>query len=131
MTAVYYSMFSLFGCNKDSVYFSTSDIGWVVGHSYIIYGPLLAGLTSIVYDGTPINPDPGVWFRTMQKYKVNVVFSSPTAFRMLRKFDTKYITENDLSALKYLFLAGEPLDPATYEWVKGALGSHTSVVDNY
>lgn len=131
MVAVYYSMFSIFGCNKDSVYFSTSDIGWIVGHSYIIYGPLLAGLTSIIYDGTPINPDPGVWFSVMEKNKVNVVFSSPTAFRMLRKFDTKYITSKDLSALHYLFLAGEPLDPATYEWIHGALGPKVVVVDNY
>jgi propionyl-CoA synthetase len=131
MVAVYYSMFSLYGCTKDSVYFSTSDIGWVVGHSYIIYGPLLGGLTSIVYDGTPINPDPSVWFSVMAKHKVDVVFSSPTAFRMLRKYDTKYIKSQDLSALRYLFLAGEPLDPATYEWVKEALGPGKFVVDNY
>jgi propionyl-CoA synthetase len=130
MVALYYSMFSLFGCKKDTVYFSTSDIGWVVGHSYIIYGPLFAGLTSIVYDGTPINPDPGVWFSVIEKNKVNVVFSSPTAFRMLRKYEDKFITSHNLSSLKYLFLAGEPLDPATYEWVNKVLGK-VSVIDNY
>lgn len=131
MVAVYYSMFSIFGCTKDSIYFSTSDIGWIVGHSYIIYGPLLAGLTSIIYDGTPVDPEPGVWFQVVAKYKVDVMFSSPTAFRMLRKFDPQYIKKHDLSKFKYLFLAGEPLDPATYEWVHYALGDHVTVVDNY
>ncbi|MBN2156125.1 MAG: AMP-binding protein [Candidatus Lokiarchaeota archaeon] len=135
MVALYYSIFSLYGCKKDSIYFATSDIGWVVGHSYTIYAPLIAGLTSIVYDGTPLHgaggeENPGIWFATMSKLKTDVVFSSPTALRMLRKYPEEYITKHDLSNLKYLFLAGEPLDPATYEWAKRVLGK-TQIIDNY
>lgn len=135
MVALYYSIFSLYGCAKDSIYLATSDIGWVVGHSYTIYAPLIAGLTSIVYDGTPLHgkggeENPGIWFETMAKLKTDVVFSSPTAFRMLRKYPEEWITKHDLSHLKYLFLAGEPLDPATYEFAKRVLGD-TKIIDNY
>jgi len=135
MVALYYSIFSLYGCNKDSIYLATSDIGWVVGHSYTIYAPLIAGLTSIVYDGTPLHgkggeENPGIWFETIAKLKTDVVFSSPTAFRMLRKYPEEWITKHDLSHLKYLFLAGEPLDPATYEFAKRVLGE-TKIIDNY
>ncbi|TFG19963.1 MAG: acetate--CoA ligase [Promethearchaeota archaeon] len=133
--ALYYSIFSLYGCKKDSVYFATSDIGWVVGHSYTIYAPLIAGLTSIVYDGTPLHgkggiENPGIWFETISKLKADVVFSSPTAFRMLRKYPEEWITKHDLSYLRYLFLAGEPLDTGTYSWLKGVLGK-TEIIDNY
>jgi propionyl-CoA synthetase len=131
MVALYHSIFSIFGCHEDSVYFSTSDIGWVVGHSYILYGPLFAGITSIIYDGTPVNPDPSVWFATIAQFKVDVMFSSPTAFRVLRKFPETFITSQDLSSLRLLFLAGEPLDPATYEWVARVLGENVKIVDNY
>lgn len=135
MVALYHSIFSLYGCHKDSVYFATSDIGWVVGHSYTIYGPLFAGLTSIIYDGTPLHgkngvENPGIWFETMAKLKTDVVFSSPTAFRMLRKYPEEHITKHDLSHLKYLFLAGEPLDPPTYKWAKNVLGD-VEIIDNY
>lgn len=135
MVALYYSIFSLYGCKQDSVYLATSDIGWVVGHSYTIYAPLIAGLTSIVYDGTPIHgksgeENPGIWFETMAKLKTDVVFSSPTAFRMLRKYPEEWITKHDLSNLKYLFLAGEPLDTGTFSWLQGVLGD-TMIIDNY
>ncbi|UYP45426.1 3-hydroxypropionyl-coenzyme A synthetase [Candidatus Lokiarchaeum ossiferum] len=135
MVALYYSIFSLYGCKDDSVYFATSDIGWVVGHSYTIYGPLIAGLTSIIYDGTPIHgkggeQNTGIWFETMAKVKADVVFSSPTAFRVLRKYPEENITKHDLSKLRYLFLAGEPLDPPTYNWVKDVLKG-IDIVDNY
>ncbi|WP_457559133.1 acetate--CoA ligase [Candidatus Harpocratesius sp.] len=135
MVALYHSIFSLYGCNEDSVYFATSDIGWVVGHSYTIYAPLIAGLTSIVYDGTPLHgkggeQNPGIWFETIAKVKADVVFSSPTAFRMLRKYPEEWITKHDLSCLRYLFLAGEPLDPPTYQWAKRVLGK-VEIVDNY
>jgi propionyl-CoA synthetase len=130
MVAGYYSIFSLYGCKKDSIYFATSDIGWVVGHSYTIYFPLFAGITSIIYDGTPIHPHTGIWFEIIEKVKADVVFSSPTAFRMLRKFPEENITKFDLSHLKYLFLAGEPLDPPTYQFAKKVLGK-TEIIDNY
>ncbi|RLI60557.1 MAG: propionyl-CoA synthetase [Promethearchaeia archaeon] len=135
MVALYHSIFSLYGCHENSVYFATSDIGWVVGHSYTIYAPLIAGITSIVYDGTPLHgkygeQNPGIWFETIAKVKADVVFSSPTAFRMLRKYPEEWITKHDLSCLKYLFLAGEPLDPPTYQWAKRVLGK-VEIVDNY
>ncbi|WP_263771234.1 propionate--CoA ligase [Propionivibrio soli] len=109
--------------------FTTSDIGWVVGHSYIVYGPLLAGMCTIMYEGTPLRPDPGVWWSIVEKYRVNVMFSAPTAARVLKKHDTSYMHRHDLSSLKHLFLAGEPLDQPTHEWLMGEL--KLPVIDNY
>jgi len=109
--------------------FSTSDIGWVVGHSYIVYGPLIAGMCTIMYEGTPLRPDPGIWWQIVEKYKVNVMFSAPTAARVLKKHDTSYMHKYDLSSLKHLFLAGEPLDQPTHEWIMNEL--KRPVIDNY
>ncbi|MCX8017259.1 MAG: AMP-binding protein, partial [Rhodocyclaceae bacterium] len=114
---------------EGETYFATSDIGWVVGHSYIIYGPLIAGMATIMYEGTPIRPDPGIWWRLVEKYKVNVMFSAPTAIRVLKKQDPAYLHKYDLSSLKHLFLAGEPLDQPTHEWIMGEL--KLPVIDNY
>jgi propionyl-CoA synthetase len=110
-------------------FFSTSDIGWVVGHSYIIYGPLLAGMATVMYEGTPIRPDPGIWWKIVQDYQVNVLFSAPTAIRVLKKQDPEYLRKYDLSSLKRLYLAGEPLDQPTHEWIMEAL--QKPVIDNY
>ena len=110
-------------------YFSTSDIGWVVGHSYIIYGPLIGGMATLMYEGTPIRPDAGIWWSLVEKYKVNIMFSAPTAIRVLKKQDPAYLKKYDLSSLKYLFLAGEPLDQPTHEWIMGEL--NLPVIDNY
>jgi propionyl-CoA synthetase len=109
--------------------FTASDIGWVVGHSYITYAPLLYGMTSIVYEGLPIRPDPGIWWRIVEEHKVSTMFTSPTAIRALRKHDPKYMREYDTSSLRKLFLAGEPLDEPTSRWVSETL--ETSVRDNY
>jgi len=109
--------------------FTTSDIGWVVGHSYIIYAPLIAGMTTIMYEGVPIRPDPGVWWKIAQDEKVTVMFSAPTAIRVLKKSDVAYIQKYDLSRLKHLFLAGEPLDEPTHRWIVDALGR--PVIDHY
>ena len=128
-TALTSSMKRIYGCNPGETYWATSDIGWVVGHSYIVYGPLLYGMTTIVYEGTPINPDPGVWWKIVEDYKVDVMFSAPTAIRVLRKQDPKYMTQHDTSSLRYLFLAGEPLDVPSYHWVQEALGQE--VLDHY
>lgn len=110
-------------------YFATSDIGWVVGHSYIIYGPLIAGMATVMYEGTPIRPDAGIWWSIVEKYKVNVMFSAPTAIRVLKKQDPAFLHKYDLSSLKHLFLAGEPLDQPTHEWIMGEL--KLPVIDNY
>lgn len=110
-------------------FFTTSDIGWVVGHSYIIYGPLIAGMATVMYEGTPIRPDAGIWWRIVQDYQVNVLFSAPTAIRVLKKQDPAWLTKYDLSSLERLYLAGEPLDQTTHEWIMQALGK--PVIDHY
>ncbi len=110
-------------------FFSTSDIGWVVGHSYIVYGPLIAGMATILYEGLPTRPDAGIWWRLVEQYKVTVMFSAPTAVRVLKKQDAVYLKKYDLSSLRALFLAGEPLDEPTARWITEALGK--PVIDNY
>ncbi len=110
-------------------YFCTSDIGWVVGHSYIVYGPLIAGMATILYEGLPIRPDAGVWWSLVEKFKVSAMFSAPTAVRVLKKHDEALMKKYDLSSLKALFLAGEPLDEPTARWISGALG--VPIIDNY
>jgi propionyl-CoA synthetase len=129
MTALHTSMSLIYGCRDGDVFWATSDFGWTVGHSYVVYGPLLAGLTTVVYEGTPDYPDPGVWWEVVEKHKVNVMFSSPTAMRMLRKFPSEWFEKHDLSSLRYVFLAGEPLDEPTWRWANEALGK--PVVDHY
>ena len=109
--------------------FTTSDIGWVVGHSYIIYAPLIAGMTTIMYEGVPLRPDAGVWWKIVQDYKVSVMFSAPTAIRVLKKQDPAFLKKYDLSSLRQLFLAGEPLDEPTHVWIQDALG--LPVIDHY
>ncbi|MEN1942189.1 propionate--CoA ligase [Luteimonas sp. MJ174] len=123
------SMWAVYDIRPGQVMFSTSDIGWVVGHSYNVYGPLIAGATSIIYEGMPTRPDPGIWWELCERYGVRTLFSAPTALRVLKKFDTTYITDRDLSKLEYLFLAGEPLDEPTARWISGVLGK--PVIDNY
>jgi len=109
--------------------FTTSDIGWVVGHSYIVYGPLICGMTTILYEGLPIRPDAGVWWKIVADNKVSVMFSSPTAARVLKKQDPAFMKKYDISSLKHLFLAGEPLDEPTHRWFADALGK--PVIDHY
>jgi propionyl-CoA synthetase len=115
--------------NPGEAYFSTSDIGWVVGHSYIVYGPLIGGMATVVYEGLPIRPDPGIWWQIVEKYKVTVMFSAPTAVRVLKKQDPAWLKKYDISTLRYLFLAGEPLDEPTAQWISDAL--NVPIIDNY
>jgi acyl-CoA synthetase (AMP-forming)/AMP-acid ligase II len=107
------SMKHIFCGQAGETYFSTSDIGWVVGHSYIVYGPLIAGMATILYEGLPIRPDAAIWWSLVEKYKVSVMFSAPTAVRVLKKQDPAALKRHDLSSLRALFLAGEPLDETT------------------
>jgi propionyl-CoA synthetase len=123
------SMKHIFLGEPGETYFSTSDIGWVVGHSYIIYGPLIAGMASIMYEGLPIRPDAGIWWSLVEKYKVSSMFSAPTAVRVLKKHDPAFLKKYDLSSLKALFLAGEPLDEPTAQWISDGLGR--PIIDNY
>jgi propionyl-CoA synthetase len=123
------SMKHIFCGNAGETYFSTSDIGWVVGHSYIIYGPLIAGMATIMYEGLPTRPDAGIWWSLVEKYKVTVMFSAPTAVRVLKKQDPAFLSKYDLSSLRALFLAGEPLDEPTAKWIAESLGK--PIIDNY
>ncbi|MCX5544606.1 propionate--CoA ligase [Paraburkholderia sp. CNPSo 3076] len=123
------SMEYIFEGRAGDTMFTASDIGWVVGHSYIIYAPLLAGMTTVMYEGTPVRPDGGIWWRLVEQHRINLMFTAPTAIRVLKKQDPALLHCADLSSLRTLFLAGEPLDEPTAEWISGALGK--PVVDNY
>lgn len=123
------SMKHIFLGEPGETYFSTSDIGWVVGHSYIVYGPLIAGMATIMYEGLPIRPDAGIWWSLVEKYRVASMFSAPTAVRVLKKQDPAFLKKHDLSSLKALFLAGEPLDEPTARWISEGLG--VPIIDNY
>jgi len=123
------SMPNIYATLPGEAFFCTSDIGWVVGHSYIIYGPLINGSTTIMYEGLPINPDAGIWWKIVEQYNVVAMFSSPTAIRVLKKHDAAYLTKYDVSSLRYLYLAGEPLDEPTSNWIKNGL--NIKVIDNY
>lgn len=112
----------IYDLRPGETFFVTSDIGWVVGHSYVVYGPLIAGIATVVYEGLPIRPDPGVWWKIVQDHQVAAMFSSPTAFRVLKKYDPAYLSKYDISSLRRLFLAGEPLDETTAKWTADALG---------
>ena len=123
------SMEQIFCAKPGETFFCASDIGWVVGHSYIVYGPLLNGMTTLIYEGLPVRPDAAIWWSLVEKYQVNVMFSSPTAIRVLKKQDPDCLKRHDLSSLKQLFLAGEPLDEPTAKWIGDAIGK--PIVDNY
>jgi propionyl-CoA synthetase len=128
------SMKHIFDGRAGETYFSTSDIGWVVGHSYIIYGPLIAGMATLMYEGLPTRgldkePDGGIWWRLVEKYKVTAMFSAPTAVRVLKKQDPALLKKYDLSSLRALFLAGEPLDEPTARWISEGL--NVPIIDNY
>ena len=123
------SMEYIFEGKPGETYFSTSDIGWVVGHSYIVYGPLIAGMATVLYEGTPLRPDASIWWQIVEKHKVTRMFSAPTAVRVLKKQPPELMKKYDVSSLKALYLAGEPLDESTSSWIAGELG--VSIIDNY
>jgi propionate--CoA ligase len=129
MVALHASMSQVYDVGEGDVYWSTSDIGWVVGHSYIVYAPLLRGVPTIVFEGRPDYPDPGIWWRIIEKYGVTCVFSAPTALRALRKFPEHWIKDRDISTVRRFFTAGEPLDEPTYRWAHEIL--NMPVIDHY
>lgn len=123
------SMWSIYDIRAGQVMFTTSDVGWAVGHSYNVYGPLIAGATVILYEGLPTSPDAGIWWKICADYGVRTMFSSPTAVRVLKKHDAAFLKQYDLSKLQYLFLAGEPLDEPTASWISDGIGK--TIIDNY
>ncbi|MGL1115137.1 propionyl-CoA synthetase [Vibrio vulnificus] len=119
--AMKYSMSAIYNMPQDGVFWAASDVGWVVGHSYIVYAPLIHGCTTILFEGKPVRtPDPGAFWRVCEEYGVNVLFSAPTAFRAIKKEDPQgeHLKNYDLSKLDTIFMAGERLDPPTLEWVQ-------------
>ncbi|WP_433344224.1 AMP-binding protein [Micromonospora sp. CA-111912] len=130
--ALRWSMANVFGIGPGDVFWAASDVGWVVGHSYIVYGPLLAGATTVLYEGKPVGtPDAGAFWRVVSQHRVAALFTAPTAIRAIRRQDPDgtRIGRYDLSSLRTLFLAGERLDPDTFAWAGARLG--VPVVDNW
>ncbi|WP_426566501.1 propionyl-CoA synthetase [Angustibacter sp. McL0619] len=130
--ALRWSMTNVYGVQPGEVWFTASDVGWVVGHSYIVYAPLLTGCTTVLYEGKPVGtPDASAFWRVVQEHRVSAMFTAPTAIRAIKKDDPDgaRMVEHDLSGLRTLFLAGERLDPNTYEWATSRLG--VPVVDNW
>ncbi len=132
MVALAWSMRHVFDAHPGEVFWAASDIGWVVGHSYIVYGPLIAGCTTILYEGKPVGtPDAGAFWRMIEDHKINTMFTAPTAIRAIRREDSdaKLLAKHDISSLKALFLAGERCDPATLAWCEDTL--KRPIVDNW
>lgn len=130
--ALLWSMRHIYDTHPGDVYWAASDVGWVVGHSYIVYGPLMLGATTVLYEGKPVGtPDAGAFWRVAAEHRVKAMFTAPTAIRAIKKEDPDglHIGKYDLSALKYLFQAGERLDPGTYHWASEKLG--LPVVDHW
>ncbi|MSO26853.1 MAG: propionyl-CoA synthetase [Candidatus Nanopelagicales bacterium] len=130
--AMAWSFTNVYGMGPGDVWWAASDIGWVVGHSYIVYAPLICGATTVMYEGKPVGtPDAGAFWRVIEEYQVNGLFVAPTAIRAIRKEDSagSHLLEHDIKSLRTLFLAGERLDPSTFEWASEHLG--IPVVDNW
>jgi len=130
--ALRWSMQHIYDTQPGEVFWAASDIGWVVGHSYIVYAPLLAGCSTVLYEGKPVGtPDAGAFWRVIEEHKVKALFTAPTAFRVIKKEDPdgRFARGRDLSGLRYLFLAGERLDPETYRWARKLLG--IPVIDHW
>ncbi|OPY35695.1 MAG: Acetyl-coenzyme A synthetase [Methanoregula sp. PtaU1.Bin051] len=132
LVALYWTMKNLYGVEPGEVYWAASDIGWVVGHSYIVYGPLAAGCTTVLYEGKSVGtPDPGAFWRVIAQHKVAVLFCAPTAFRAIRREDpdATHVKKYDLAGFRTLFLAGERCDPETLKWAEDAL--RVPVIDHW
>ena len=132
MVALKWSMGNIYGVKPGEVYWAASDVGWVVGHSYIVYAPLLHGCTTILFEGKPVGtPDAGTFWRVVQDHKVAALFTAPTAFRAIKKEDPDgaLIAKYDISSMRTLFLAGERADPDTVKWAEEKL--KVPVVDHW
>ena len=130
--ALKWSMEHVYGVSPGEVFWAASDFGWAVGHSYMVYGPLLHGCTTVVYEGKPVGtPDPGEFWRIIEEHGVSALFTAPTAFRAIKREDPRgeYFRRHSLPHFRALFLAGERLDPDTYQWARELLG--TPVIDNW
>lgn len=132
LTYVYATIKWAFNLQEDSIYWCTADIGWITGHSYVIYGPLMHGVSSIMYEGAPDFPAPDQWWKLIAKYKATIFYTSPTALRMFKRYDVQHITKHDLSSLKVLGSVGEPINPEVWQWYHDVIGSkRCPVIDTW
>lgn len=122
----------VFDLHPQDIFFSTADIGWITGHSYTLYGPLLNGGTTLWYEGSPYHPEPDRWWRIIEKFGANIFYTAPTAIRALRQKGDEFVEKHDLSSLRILGSVGEPIDPDTWEWFHKKIGGgRTPIVDTY
>lgn len=121
-----------FNIEPNSIYWCTADIGWITGHSYVVFGPLMQGISSILYEGAADYPHPDQWWKLIEKYKVTIFYTSPTALRMLKRYDSHYITQHDLKSLQVIGSVGEPINPEVWEWYYEVIGNkRCPVVDTW
>ena len=132
MTWAYYTQKAVFDVNDSDIYWCTADIGWITGHTYIVYGPLLRGVTSLMYEGAPDYPQPDRWWDLVEKYKVTIIYTSPTAIRMHMKFGEQWAQKHNLSSLRLLGSVGEPINPEAWIWYFKNIGhERTPIVDTW
>ncbi len=121
-----------FNLKEDDIYWCTADVGWITGHSYIVYGPLLNGITTVMYEGAPNYPDPGIWWRLIERYRINIFYTAPTAVRMFMRYGEEYPKKYDLSSLRVLGSVGEPINPEAWEWYYRVIGGEKCpIVDTW
>ena len=128
MVNTYYTAKIVFDLHEDDIYWCTADIGWITGHSYMVYAPLMNGVTSIIMEGVPVYPHPGIWWEYVEKYKVNIFYTAPTAIRMLMKYGDEIPAKYDLSSLRILGSVGEPINPEAWHWYYEHIGRKKCVV---
>ncbi|AUB57769.1 acetate--CoA ligase [Methanobacterium sp. MZ-A1] len=132
MVGVATTLKTVFDIHDGDLWWCTGDIGWITGHSYLLYGPLLLGTTTLVYEGAPDYPDPGIWWKIVEKYGVTKLYTSPTAVRHLMRYGSKYPTYYNLSSLKILGSVGEPMNPAAWRWLYKNIGyEKTPIMDTW
>ena len=132
MTWAHYTQKAVFDVNDDDIYWCTADIGWITGHTYIVYGPLLRGITSLMYEGAPDYPQPDRWWDLVEKYKVTIIYTSPTAIRMHMKFGEQWAQKHNLKSLRLLGSVGEPINPEAWRWYFKNIGrEETPIVDTW
>jgi len=132
MTWAYYTQKAVFDVNDDDIFWCTADIGWITGHTYIVYGPLMRGVTSLMYEGTPDYPQPDRWWDLVEKYKVTIIYTSPTAIRMHMKFGEQWAQKHNLRSLRLLGTVGEPINPEAWMWYFKNIGRETTpIVDTW
>lgn len=132
MSYAYHTQKAVFDVKDDDVYWCTADIGWITGHTYIVYGPLIAGVTSLMYEGTPDFPQPDRWWSLVENYKVTIIYTSPTAIRMHMKFGEQWVQKHNLSSLRLLGTVGEPINPEAWHWYFKNIGrGKCGIVDTW